>query len=123
MYGVRYNLHPPTTTTSLLGRLRMRTALGRFQRIFPFFSLAVPRVYRHEAAELPLLHHFFSFHAENQLFLLSGLSSSGRRQYENRSEYNKGRRGPYLIKLLNLSLEIAAEQKKKRKTAQISYRQ
>jgi len=46
-------------------------SVGRLPKDIPFFSLAVPRVYRHEAAELLLLHHIFPSRLQIRLFLLS----------------------------------------------------
>lgn len=57
MYGVCYSLQSPTTSSSSLPAYEH--CFGTLPKDIPFFSLAVPRNYRHEAPQLLAVTSYF----------------------------------------------------------------
>lgn len=67
VYVTVYRPHPPPPSFPVY-----ENCFGRLPKDIPFSSLAVPRVYRREAAALLLLHHIVPTWLQIKLFLLSG---------------------------------------------------
>lgn len=67
---------------------------GSLPKDIPFFSLPVPRIYRHEAAELLLLHHNSPSCLQIKLFLFS----RAQEWCENERERDRETEGGYLLK-------------------------
>ena len=93
MRGVCYSLQPapPLRLLSLHPSLCMSTAFGNRPKDIPFFSLAVPRINRHEAAELLLLHHISLSRVQIKLFLLSGAHSGAKKKKKKKNEIARQR--------------------------------
>ena len=96
---LQFTAGPPLRLLSLHPSLCMSTAFGNRPKDIPFFSLAVPRINRHEAAELLLLHHISLSRVQIKLFLLSGAHSGAKKKKKKKKKWDSKTEGGQLLKI------------------------